>query len=553
MDLGIELPVQRLLVRKRRWRKDGREPAGKGLSAAKLEVSGEPTALEFQEIAHASVKAKIMEYPLLGQNNPKLCRESAHFSVICINTPSITEHRPTAEFMKRLLIVAAWLGLGALLATAATQNFLSMAMEYRDKAIRNFVNYLVAGERYPMMHALYELRFDVLKGEMNIKNRADTRECALRRTYGSEVPEEKQEFCAQYDLIIDFARKHVMTVELFEAAYLETEPTLLGEIERQKARKLLRVWIRHKVNCLTDFYRCSRDERKVLERLGMFEPAKNSMLLMYLSNLEKKLFPEEQILSEDFQEPAETRCTLKPTGAQDAVSKDMAFVPAGEFMMGGGPEPIREVKVDAFWIDRCEVTNYDYVRLAAQDPFLRKSTFPRKFHDGNYLSHWSDDLVPPFGQELNPVINVSWFAARYYCNSIGKRLPSEAEWEKAARGGSVSLYSFGDDVEFLRDYAWFSRNAFGSDRQVAGLLPNTLHLYDLHGNAQEWVYDWYAPRRTSTTDNPQGPIRGKYRVIKGGSWQDLPQDLEPGRRRDALPNLTASTLGFRCASDTPPQ
>ena len=106
-----------------------------------------------------------------------------------------------------------------------------------------------------------------------------------------------------------------------------------------------------------------------------------------------------------------------------------------------GPDneiPKREVHVDGFWIDRCEVTNYQYLLYLGRDPFLRKSTFPRKFHDGNYLWNWPDDLLPETGSELKPVIHVSWYAARHYCNYVGKRLPSEAEWEIAARAGRTA-------------------------------------------------------------------------------------------------------------------
>ncbi len=455
--------------------------------------------------------------------------------------------------MKKFLLLASLGLLGTMLALAATHTFLDQAMKYRDQAVHNFVTYLVKGERYPMMHAIYELRFTVLKQELGISARADTRECALRRTYSREVPADKLDFCSRYDTVVDFARENVMTPHLFEAAYLVTEATLMGELEKQKARKEMRVWIKQKLNCLNDPFRCGRDERALLERLNGFAPENTRLFITLLANLERKLFPEEQQLSDAFQEPIETRCMVVPAGFRDSIQSGMAFIPGGAFLMGGGDEAMREVKVDGFWIDRCEVTNYDYVRMAAQDPFLRKSTFPRKFHDGGYLNHWTDDLQPPFGEELRPVVNVSWYAARYYCNAVGKRLPSEAEWEKAARGGDEQLYSFGADPAFLKDYAWYRPNALGSPRQIAELLPNGFQLYDVHGNAQEWVYDWFAPRRVLSTENPQGPSIGKYRVIKGGSWNDDARHLEVGRRRDALPMMTTRTTGFRCASDLPPE
>ena len=117
-----------------------------------------------------------------------------------------------------------------------------------------------------------------------------------------------------------------------------------------------------------------------------------------------------------------------------------------------GPEqenPQYEVNIDGFWIDRCEMTNYQYLLYLGREPFLRKSTFPHQFHDGNYLKNWDNDLLPPMGEELNPVVYVSWFAARYFCNANGKRLPSEAEWEKVARDRTDGIYPFEGGTDFL--------------------------------------------------------------------------------------------------------
>ena len=128
----------------------------------------------------------------------------------------------------------------------------------------------------------------------------------------------------------------------------------------------------------------------------------------------------------------------------------MRLIPAGLFKMGskeGMPseKPVREVYLDSFWIDKCEVTNYEFLNVVARHPFLRKSTFPQKYHDGNYLMSWDDDLIPEIGSELKPVVNVSWYAARHYCNFLGKRLISEAEWEMAVRAGIDEKYSIIQD------------------------------------------------------------------------------------------------------------
>jgi len=204
--------------------------------------------------------------------------------------------------------------------------------------------------------------------------------------------------------------------------------------------------------------------------------------------------------------------------------------------------------VDEFWIDKCEVTNYQFLLVAAQHPFLRKSTFPRKFHDGNYLWNWPDDLLPETGSKLKPVIHVSWYAARHYCNYVGKRLPSEAEWEIAARAGTEGAYSVEGGAEFLEDYAWFRENYGRTIHTTAQKISNPNGLFDIHGNAWEWVYDWFGIYTTDKASNPQGPEIGKYRVLRGGSWSNPPEYLRSAMRRDALPTSTSNNVGFRCAA-----
>ena len=195
------------------------------------------------------------------------------------------------------------------------------------------------------------------------------------------------------------------------------------------------------------------------------------------------------------------------------------------------------------------MTNYQYLHLVAEHPFLRKSTFPRKYHDGNYLLNWTDDLAPEIGSELKPVVHVSWYAARHYCNYLGKRLLSEAEWEMATRAGIVSAYSIDGGVEFLTDYAWFSENSGGIIHTTAQKMSNPFGIFDLHGNVWEWVYDWFEPYSNLNNTNPQGPPVGKYRILRGGSWRDPAEYLRSSIRHDAIPTSTFNNVGFRCASE----
>ena len=167
----------------------------------------------------------------------------------------------------------------------------------------------------------------------------------------------------------------------------------------------------------------------------------------------------------------------------------------------------------------------------------------------NYLQNWTDDLIPENGGELKPVVNVSWYAARHYCNYLGKRLLSEAEWEIATRAGIDSAYSIEGGVEFLSDYAWYNQNSGGVIHNTAQKLSNPNGLYDLHGNVWEWVYDWFSIFSKVKSRNPQGPEFGKYKILRGGSWMDSAEYLRSTMRRDALPTSTFNNVGFRCAAN----
>jgi formylglycine-generating enzyme required for sulfatase activity len=128
------------------------------------------------------------------------------------------------------------------------------------------------------------------------------------------------------------------------------------------------------------------------------------------------------------------------------------------------------------------------------------------------------------------------------------RLPTEAEWEYAARAGSDDDYSFGDNPSSLAQYAWFGNLGYkGSSHEVAQKDPNDWGLYDMHGNVWEWVQDWYSPSYYSDSpiNNPLGPETGKYRVYRGGSWVGKATNLRSAVRFSALPVTRTHDLGFR--------
>lgn len=180
------------------------------------------------------------------------------------------------------------------------------------------------------------------------------------------------------------------------------------------------------------------------------------------------------------------------------------------------------VRLSGFTIDMFEVTQEQFEQVMENNP--------SDFH----------------GENL-PVEQVTWYEARDYCKAVGKRLPTEAEWEKAAIGNTNTRYFWGDQIN--GEYAWYWDNSKRSTHPVGTRKPNAFGLHDVSGNVWEWVADYYedAYYLTSPRNNPRGPLTSKYRVIRGGSWRDLPDFLRTTRRNYDLPAGRFNHIGFRCA------
>jgi formylglycine-generating enzyme len=215
------------------------------------------------------------------------------------------------------------------------------------------------------------------------------------------------------------------------------------------------------------------------------------------------------------------------------------LIPAGTFTMGDDESaPRRQLHVDAFYMDRFETTVGRY----------------RAF-----LESTGSDAVPEFwdrvaGDEL-PVIGVSWSDANAYCRWAGRRLPSEAEWEKAARGSDGRTYPWGESspTVVLANYQNGAPGPYESALTPVGSLENGRSPFgvdDLAGNASEWVADWFADSFSpGDTFNPMGPNEGEKKVIRGGGRYDPPARISAASRQHASPDTRAEDIGFRCASD----
>ena len=274
-----------------------------------------------------------------------------------------------------------------------------------------------------------------------------------------------------------------------------------------------------------------------------------------------------------------------PSPAETNVLPDMVLIPAGELFMGSPDDglsfdderPQRKVYLSSFYIDRHEVTNAHYKQ------FVDATGYQAPSHLASRFSLW-DHNTPLLTSEQHPVVNVSWDDAVAYCRWRGNRLPTEAEWEKAARGVDDRRYPWGTDwdiakansasywagrtIEFKDGEEWKAFWITGEGAHISrerglkgeiltlpvGTFPQGASPYgilDMAGNAAEWVQDWYEPYAylNAPLSNPQGPNGQLLKVVRGGSWLKPARNIRAADRDYAFPADRASGIGFRCAKD----
>ena len=218
------------------------------------------------------------------------------------------------------------------------------------------------------------------------------------------------------------------------------------------------------------------------------------------------------------------------------LPSDMVQIQAGCFMMGSNEnniyeddddstreKPAHNVCLDEFYLDQFEVTQ----------------------------SKW--DAVMNFNRSVfhnpeQPITHIKWKEASKYCKKIGRRLPSEAEWEYAARAGSQTRFPWGNEID--DDYLWYAGNSPREPANVGQKKPNAWGLYDMVGGVWEWVEDWFSLHyyQSSPLKNPKGPARTSFRAIRGNSWMSEDQHVRVTARHGGMSDSTLSYwVGVRCA------
>lgn len=274
---------------------------------------------------------------------------------------------------------------------------------------------------------------------------------------------------------------------------------------------------------------------------------------------------EEKILVHSFAEKAQT--TVKKTESTvieytpEKIDKtafkplpaEMVLIEGGEFMRGSmegsrDEMPRHKVLVSPFVLDIHPITNEQYCRFLEFVGGEKDENHDLIRLKDSRMNRSAGKLSIETGYSKHPVVGVTWYGAFAYAQWVGKRLPTEAEWEIAAMGGKTGPFPSGDTIDKTQ------ANFFSSDTTaVKSYQPNGYGIYDMAGNVYEWCQDWYGYNyyEVSASDprNPKGPPQGVYRVLRGGCWKSLKEDLRCSHRHRNNPGALNGTYGFRCASD----
>lgn len=271
---------------------------------------------------------------------------------------------------------------------------------------------------------------------------------------------------------------------------------------------------------------------------------------------------ENKSIAERIQERIKSECIVthyrpevREVKAIEPILTDMILVPGGDYLRGNNhgsrdEMPLHSITIKSFAIDIHPVTNEQFVRfldVVGAEKDAQNNDIIR-FRESR-IRRVSGKLVIESGYAKHPVIGVTWYGSHAYAKWVGRRLPTEAEWEIAAKGGvEDGVYPTGEDIEKSQ------ANFFSSDTTaVMSYAPNNYGLYDMAGNVYEWCQDWYDynyyEHSAAEPNEPKGPIQGVYRVLRGGCWKSLKEDLRCSHRHRNNPGTINRTYGFRCSAD----
>ncbi|MBS1985146.1 MAG: formylglycine-generating enzyme family protein [Bdellovibrionales bacterium] len=370
---------------------------------------------------------------------------------------------------------------------------LSQSLHAENAAVRDFGQRLIAKASDPAF-----AKFPVLRAFENIQafqtkgGYADFHQAAKAWMASNEVPAElKSDF-----LLSNFSSKNEHLYEEYRAA---VPPEQLAGVTRGIDRET---------------------------NLGVFERLTAESPVM-----REKLFANAKI------EAFEYRAHVFPEGGKQ-VKLGSPATEAGR----NTDETLRDVTLTKpFEMQSTPVTQLQWAMVMKENPSYFKPKTPMDASTGY------TQMNPN-----RPVEQVSWDDVQKYIAKLNEldphhsyRLPTEAEWEYAARAGTTTAYSFGDSPAQIGEYAWDYQNAGNQTHDVAELKPNPRGLYDMHGNVWEWTQDWYGNYPAGAVTDPTGPPTGSHRVFRGGSWSSSPQYLRSARRGRNSPGLRSYSIGFR--------
>lgn len=245
-----------------------------------------------------------------------------------------------------------------------------------------------------------------------------------------------------------------------------------------------------------------------------------------------------------------------------------SFIPAGNFVMGSPEEEegrfSDEVQhsvtlTEGFWMSRYEITNSEYILFLNENGIGKDGKFNMEEYgeqvmvesDKTWGMKWNSTTSvweSAKGRENSPAVMVSWFGAYEYAKWKGGMLPTEAQWEYACRAGSTTAFCYGDDASMLDEYGWYDSNSELDIHPVGTKKPNAWGLYDMHGNAWEWCYDWYGEYSQDAIDphGPESQVDGAGRIMRSGSWFNcIATECRSAYRIDTDPGFMSIACGFR--------